>query len=241
MTNNFQVPELSSVAENYLLCLYTLQEEGLEPNFKNLSARLRNLPEGERLGTSTSSVAGMLRRMAKEGLVDITSNKEVLLTNTGSANAKDMVRRHRIAERMVVDLIGVPLHRAHIEAHRLEHAMSSELLETVTQKLGNPTTCPFGGLIPGHEPPRNYESRIPLNTGVENVQYLICRVPEEDTVLLEYLVDNEILPDNTVSLVENASYRGIIVIQNSSGTLVPLGTDVATRIIIATSTLEGET
>ena len=98
MTNNFQVPELSSVAENYLLCLYTLQEEGLEPNFKNLSARLRNLPEGERLGTSTSSVAGMLRRMAKEGLVDITSNKEVLLTNTGSANAKDMLRRHRIAE-----------------------------------------------------------------------------------------------------------------------------------------------
>ena len=87
MTNDEQSQELSSVAENYLLCLYTLHEEGLDPNFKNLSARLRDLPEGERLGTSTSSVAGMLRRMAKEGLVDITSNKEVILTNTGSANA----------------------------------------------------------------------------------------------------------------------------------------------------------
>ncbi len=241
MTNDAQSQELSSVAENYLLCLYTLDEEGLDSNFKNLSSRLRDLPEGERLGTSTSSVAGMLRRMAKEGLVDITSNKEVILTNTGSANAKDIVRRHRIAERMVVDLIGVPLHRAHIEAHRLEHAMSSEFLAAATQKLGNPSTCPFGGLIPGHELPRNYKSRISLNTGVENLQYVVCRVPEEDTVLLKYLVDNEILPDNTVSVVENAAYRGIIVIQNSVGASVPLGIDVATRIIVAPYTLEGET
>ena len=224
--------ELSSVAENYLLCLYMLSEEGVETTFRELSTRLRSLPEGERLGTSTSSVAGMLRRMAKDGLVTVTPSKEVVLTTSGSHSARDMVRRHRIAERMVVDLLGVELHRAHIEAHRLEHAISPELLENIVQKLGNPSKCPFGGPIPGSGHRKDIRTKIPLDKAELNREYFIDRVPEEDTALLQYLVEKEILPDRVISVSEKAAYRGIIVIQGPSGMSVPLGVDVANRILI---------
>jgi DtxR family Mn-dependent transcriptional regulator len=232
MDTDHQPSELSSVAENYLLCLYMLSEEGVETTFRELSARLRSLPEGERLGTSTSSVAGMLRRMAKEGLVSVTPSKEVVLTASGAHSAKDMVRRHRIAERMVVDLLGVELHRAHIEAHRLEHAISPELLESIVKKLGNPQKCPFGGPIPGSGYSKDTRIKIPLDKAKINHKYFIDRVPEEDTVLIQYLVEKEILPDKVIAVSEKAAYRGIIVVQGPSGGAVPLGVDVANRILI---------
>lgn len=233
METNHHQPELSSVAENYLLCLYMLSEEGVETTFKELSARLRSLPEGERLGTSTSSVAGMLRRMAKDDLVNVTPSKEVVLTDSGAHFAKDMVRRHRIAERMVVDLLGVELHRAHVEAHRLEHAISPELLENIVKKLGNPSKCPFGGPIPGSGYSNDTRTKIPLDKAEINRQYFIDRVPEDDTALLEYLVEKEILPDKEIAVAEKAAYRGIIVIRGPAGISVPLGVEVANRILIS--------
>lgn len=239
MDTHHQPSELSSVAENYLLCLYMLSEEGVETTFRELSNRLRSLPEGERLGTSTSSVAGMLRRMAKEGLVNVSTSKEVVLTDSGAHFAQDMVRRHRIAEKMVVDLLGVELHRAHIEAHRLEHAISPELLENIVRKLGNPNKCPFGGPIPGSGYDKDTRTKIPLAKAEIHRKYFIDRVPEEDTTLLQYLVEKEILPDNVIAVSEKAAYRGIIVIQGPSEISVPLGVEVANRILVAADAPNG--
>ena len=113
---------LSMAMENYLLSIFRIQEEGETVTITQLAEHLKTLPEGEGLGTSLPSVSGMLRRMQKEAFIDIESKKKIItFTRSGIANAEIIVRKHRLAERLVVDLFGVELYRAHTEAHLLEH------------------------------------------------------------------------------------------------------------------------
>ncbi|HBD83695.1 MAG TPA: hypothetical protein DC056_06795, partial [Dehalococcoidia bacterium] len=115
---------LSMSAENYLLSIYRLDEQDTRVTLTVLSEHLKTLPVDEGMGTSLPSVGGMIRRMVREGLLENTPQKDVVLTNSGRKSAESIVRRHRLAERLVVDLLGLDLHLAHIEAHRLEHAIS---------------------------------------------------------------------------------------------------------------------
>ena len=220
---------LSQVAENYLLSLYVLGEEGLRPTAVQLSEHLKSLPAGEGLGTTLPSVLGMLRRMAREGLLELTPDKEVKLTPRGVVQAEGMVRRHRLAERMVVDLLGLDLHKAHIEAHRLEHAISPDLEVHIRERLGNPTTCPFGGPIPGsgYVPPTG--QKLALDQVQPGVDYCVDRVPEEDPELLRFLVEQGILPRRTITVVEASPHRGIITIKTEQGEGA-LGYGVAAKI-----------
>lgn len=221
---------LSSVAENYLLSLYVLREENAHITLSRLADHLKNLPEGERLGTSLPSVAGMLRRMAREDLVEVRPDRQIHLTWRGDYLAEDMVRRHRLAERMVVDLLGVELHRAHIEAHRLEHAISPELLSKIASRLGNPQTCPFGHPIPGSDQPSPSHSPINLGQASLVTRHIIDRVPEHDNDLLRFLVDQEILPGREIAVTDTAPYRGVLTIAGPLGHDVALGLDIASRI-----------
>ena len=221
-------PRLSMAVENYLLSIFQLEEQGVRVTVTQLAEQLKRLPVGEGLGTSLPSVGGMLRRMVREGLVEMAPNKDVVLTSKGRRSAESMVRRHRLAERMVVDLLGLEVHRSHVEAHRLEHAISPELEERIRIRLGNPSTCPFGHPIPGsgHKPANN---TMPLSKAGEGRRLLIDRVPEEDEVLLKYLVDNRLVPGEPVVVKEAAPYRGVITLL-SDGNEVVVGYEVATRI-----------
>ena len=95
-----------SGTENYLLCLYKMNEDSEFPTITQLTDYLRQLPATESLGTSVPSVAGMIRRMRKQGLVNLDTGKRILLTKQGLAIGEDMARRHRLAEWLVVRLIG---------------------------------------------------------------------------------------------------------------------------------------
>ena len=208
---------LSQVAENYLLSLYVLGEEGLRATSGQLAEYIRTIPAGEGLGTTLPSITGMLRRMAREGLVELTPAKEVKLTPRGTVLAEGMVRRHRLAERMVVDLLGLELHKAHEEAHRLEHAISPDLEVKIRERLGNPTTCPFGRPIPGsgYVPPAG--PRLTLEQAETGVDYCVDRVPEEDTELLRFMVELSILPDRKITVVEASRHRGVITVRTETG------------------------
>ena len=131
---------LSMATENYLLTIFRLEERDFRVTPSQLAEHLKMLPENEGVGTSLPSVGGMIRRMAREGLAESGPNKNVVLTKKGRQSAEMIVRRHRLAERLVVDLLGIDLHRAHIEAHLLEHAISAELEKKIEQRLGGPTT-----------------------------------------------------------------------------------------------------
>ena len=215
-------------AENYLLSIFQLEEQGKRVTPTQLAEQLRRLPAGEGLGTSMASVSGMLRRMVREDLVETTPDKEVVLTRIGRRDAESIVRRHRLAERMVVDLLGLELYKCHVEAHRLEHAISPDLEEKIRKRLKNPATCPFGHPIPGsgYSPAKD---AIPLSTAREGRRVYVDRVPEDDQALLEYLVTNDLIPGSALDMVEAAPYRGVIKAL-CNGNEVVVGYEVAERI-----------
>jgi DtxR family Mn-dependent transcriptional regulator len=198
--------------ENYLLSIFRMEEQSVRVTYTQLSEHLKTLPVDEGLGTSLSSVVGMIRRMVREGLAETTANKDVVLTSEGHRSAESIVRRHRLAERMVVDILGLELHKAHVEAHRLEHAISPELEEKIVARLGNPTTCPFGHPIPGSGYiPHNHS--VTLDEARPGQSLEIDRIPEDDQSLLEYFVANDLIPGQPVKVKEAAMARGVITLE----------------------------
>ena len=208
---------LSPVAENYLLALYSLREEGVRTTPAKLAEYIARMPPTEGLGTSFPSVMGMLRRLAREGLVAVGPDKAVSLTASGEALAEGVVRRHRVAERLVVDVLGLEFHRAHLEAHRLEHALSPELERRIWERLGRPTTCPFGYPIPrsGYTFPPG--ERLTMDKAQAGVSYTVDRLPKEDPDLLKYLAERGVIPGAAIQVTERAPYRGILAFRTAAG------------------------
>jgi len=229
---------ISTAAENYLQSLYKLNEEGLRTTPGNLAEYIRRLPVGEGVGTSLPSILGMLRRMAKEGLVTIPANKEVELTAKGRKAAESIARRHRLAERLVVDILGLDLYRAHIEAHRLEHAISPELEECIRARLGNPTTNPFGRPIPGSGYQAPAGVVICLADAPQGSAYVVDRIPEEDPELLAFLIEHGVVPGAVVTVVDQGKYRGVLVFKTESGESA-LGYDAARFVWMRTPPQNG--
>jgi DtxR family Mn-dependent transcriptional regulator len=127
--------------EEYLETIYELEEAGIVP----MRARIV-----ERLGVSAPSVSETVKRLEREGYLTLdASSKAMVLTESGRKYATDMVRRHRLAERLLVDVLHVPWHQVHEEACRLEHAISDNLERYLVARLDDPATCPHGNPIPG--------------------------------------------------------------------------------------------
>ena len=210
---------LSMAMENYLLSIIRLQEQDTKVTAAQLSEHFKSLPMGEGLGTSLPSVSAMIRRMTREKLVTTSSDKEISLTKLGLTEAESILRRHRLAERLAVDVLKVDLKRAHEEAHRLEHAFSPYLESRVVEILGYPTTCPFGHPIPGSKYVFN-SSTVFLNQAKVGEYYLVERVPEDDTELLGYFVDNDFLPGAHIQITDLSNARGVITLQLANKELV---------------------
>ena len=215
--------------ENYLLTIFRLEERDFRVTPSQLAEHLKMLPENEGVGTSLPSVGGMIRRMVREGLAESGPGKDVVLTKKGRKSAEMIVRKHRLAERLVVDLLGIDLHRAHIEAHLLEHAISADLEKKIAQRLGAPTTCPFGHPIPGSSYVPNKGSAS-LDKAAKDQKLIIDNVPEDDQELLEYLVGHHIIPGQKITVKEAAPTRGVLTLQVDSEEVV-FSYDIASMIM----------
>ena len=132
--------ELIDTTEMYLKTIYELEEEGVVP----LRARL-----AERLGQSGPTVSQTVGRMERDGLVVVAGDRHLELTEHGRALAVTVMRKHRLAERLLVDVIGLEWEHVHSEACRWEHVMSEAVERKLVKLLGNPTTSPYGNPIPG--------------------------------------------------------------------------------------------
>ena len=229
--NNGQHDRLSPGTENYLLCLYRLWEDDESPTITQLTDALRRLPPTEGLGTSVPSVAGMIRRMARQRLVDIGSDKRIRLTKLGMEGGEDIARRHRLAEWMVVRLLGMELHQAHNEAHRLEHGMSPQLMEKLVERLGNPRRSPFGRPIPGTGEPKIPPNSVTLDAAQPGRSYIVDRVPEEDPQLLKFLSESEIVPEQTVTIAGATPFLGVMEVATGQGQ-ISMGITVAHQIVV---------
>src|SRR5829696_10452147 len=124
----------------YLRTIYELEEEGVVP----LRARIV-----ERLGQSGPTVSQTVARMERDELVIVAGDRHLELTEEGRARAISVMRKHRLAERLLVDVIGLEWEDVHAEACRWEHVMSEAVERRLVELLGHPTTSPYGNPIPG--------------------------------------------------------------------------------------------
>ena len=129
--------------EEYLETMLALAEEGVPV----IQARI-----AERLGRSAPSVSEMLDRLIEDGYVT-RDRRRLSLTDSGRALAEKVVRKHRLAERLLVDVIGLEWHKVHREAGRWEHVISDDVEARLVELLGDPATCPHGNPIPGSHSP----------------------------------------------------------------------------------------
>lgn len=204
----------SPAVEDYLETIYELEESGIAP----MRARLV-----ERLGVSAPTVSETVARLEREGLVDLDERRVVHLTDRGRRAATSVMRRHRLAERLLVDLLKVPWHQVHEEAHRLEHAISETLEPYLTAALGDPGTCPHGNPIPGSANAVDDGPLLPLSDLHAGEAAVVRRVDEEIEArheLMLLLETRGLMPGRQVS-VRSAAADGLTVVTQSGEGEVP--------------------
>jgi DtxR family Mn-dependent transcriptional regulator len=191
---------LTATTEEYLETIYNIAMEG-EPV---IGARL-----AEKFGVAPPTVTETLKRLMRDGLVEMDSRRQITLTELGVERAEAVLRRHRLTERFLVDMLGMQWHQVHEEACRLEHYISGAVEERVLSALHQPTTCPHGNPIPGAVPnARTYLSDIGavrLLTTTPGATYtIVCvsEVVEDEEGLISYLHDQGLTPGMRLTLIE---------------------------------------
>ncbi len=190
----YQAPEYHPAFEEYCEAIYELREDDVDV----IQARI-----AERLEVSRPAVSEMVHRLSEQGLADLTDG-HIRLTPDGRRLAEQVVRRHRLAERFLTDMLGLSWAEAHKEAGKWEHVISESVETAITRVLGNPTTCPHGNPIPGTDYTAP-ESRA-LSELVAGDHFEVVRIPEELEFapgLLEFLEAADLLPgrEGTLTVV----------------------------------------
>lgn len=132
--------DLIDTTEMYLRTVYELQEEGIVP----MRARI-----AERLGQSGPTVSQTVARMQRDGLLVVLDDRHLEFTPAGQAAAMRVMRKHRLAECLLVQILGLPWEQAHAEACRWEHVISETVEQRIVELLDRPTMSPYGNPIPG--------------------------------------------------------------------------------------------
>lgn len=170
--------DLVDTTEMYLRTIFELEEEGIIP----LRARI-----AERLEQSGPTVSQTVARMERDGLLAVASDRSLKLSDEGRSRATSVMRKHRLAERLLTDIIGLEWDKVHDEACRWEHVMSDEVERRVIAVLDDPTLSPFGNPVPGLEQ-LGAEGPESLERGIRPVD-----LPEGETAHVRLLQINEIL------------------------------------------------
>ncbi len=190
--------------EQYLELVLELEESGIAP----MRARLV-----ERLGVSAPAVSETVGRLEREGYVTLDPARVIRLTATGRDFATAVMRRHRLAERLLVDVLGVPWSQVHEEAGRLEHAISPTLEPYLVSLLGDPATCPHGNPIPGSANAQTPEPLTALSGAAAGDRVIVRRIDEEleaQLLRMRELERDEIVPGSEV-LVTGVGPEGLEV------------------------------
>jgi DtxR family transcriptional regulator, Mn-dependent transcriptional regulator len=210
--------------EEYLETIFALEEEGIPV----IQARL-----AERLDKAAPSVSEMLDRLEADDLI-VRTSRQIAMTSKGTSLAEGVVRKHRLAERLLVDIIGLDWDKAHVEAGRWEHVISDDVEERLVILLGNPTTCPHGNPIPGVEPDGPEQRRLAEAQPGERIRLeRITESVEHDAESLTYLGDHGLTPGIT-ALIQDRAPDGTLTLE-VAGSSIALGPAMTRRMYVATA------
>lgn len=216
---------LSGPVEDYLKAIYDL-ERG-EPATTNDIAL--------RLDISPASVSGMMRRLADQGLITHEPYRGVRLTVDGRRAALRTLRRHRILECYLTEVLGYPWDRVHDEAEQLEHAASEELIERMASALGDPLHDPHGAPIPSREGIVEEAVLCSLADAGAGERFRVRQVMDDDAERLRYLAELGIRPGAMVRVLDRAPFDGPITLwvdQSGGGVTRAIGPGLAAQVFV---------
>ena len=222
--------DLVDTTEMYLRTILELEEEGVRP----LRARI-----AERLHQSGPTVSQTVSRMERDGLLTVEDDRHLQLTEPGRAYAVSVMRKHRLAELLLVNVIGMPYESAHEEACRWEHVMSEAVEQRVYELLGRPTRSPYGNPIPGLAEFDATAVPTPAGEGERNLAFpglagsvivsRICESVQTDAGVLRQLHAAGIDPGAEVTVAQERD--GVRI--DRDGEAIRLPREVASRVFVA--------
>jgi len=190
--------------EEYLEAIYRLEREGPGVSTSGLATEL---------GVSPASVSGMLKKLDSDGYIEHRARGEAKLTPRGLDVGVRVIRRHRLAERLLTDVLGMPWDEVHAEACKLEHAISASVELRLIEVLGDPKVCPHGHPIPpadGSDPPH---PDVPLAQVQAGEGAVVYGVTEEVPEILRYLGEVGLRPGVRITVIEKAPLGGPITVE----------------------------
>ena len=222
---------LSATAEEYLETIYNMSAE----DEVVIGARL-----AEKFSVSAPTVTEMLKRLVRDRYIEMDAKRQVTLTEEGNRAAEAVLRRHRLTERFLVDMLGMQWHQVHEEACRLEHFISGAVEDRVIASLNFPTTCPHGNPIPGSvENARTYLKdqgavRLSMLTiGETATILLISEVVEDEEALILYLHDKGLTPGTQLTVLAKEDDRESVHFEEENFKLLVEGREVCISKAVA--------
>jgi DtxR family transcriptional regulator, Mn-dependent transcriptional regulator len=215
-------PRPTPTVEDYLGAIYTLDRDGESVIGRKLA---------DWLEVSAPTVTETVQRMVRDGWVTMSDDKTIHMTDEGRKAAATVVRRHMLTELLLARVLGVPWSRVHEEAHVLEHAFSVETTARVAEVVENPSVCPHGNPMPGHEAEVT-SHLLPLLKAEIGHAYTLSRIHEEaeqNPRLMAYLEQHALVPGATVIVIEIMPYNETVTVRSKDGEIV-LGLAVARRL-----------
>lgn len=204
--------------EEYLQTIFWLYEAGLPMTGANVARAMQLSPP---------TVHEMVRRLERDGYIERGEDKAISFTPTGREHAEGIVRRHRLIERFLTDVLGIPWDEVHEEAERLEHAMSPVLEERMLAAIGDAKTCPHGHPINVGE----RHAGVPLADVEVGASVQLLRFENEAEELLHYLKASGAEPGMTGTLAERTDEA--VVVEAQDGRRVSLTPSVAETVSVA--------
>lgn len=206
----------------YLKTIYNLE-------WRNGSARTGDIAKILRI--TPGSVTNTLEVLEGKGLVVREPYKGVNLTAEGRKLALSVFRRHRLAERLLVDLLGMGWADSHEEACRLEHSISDEVANSIQKRLGDPKTCPHGNPIPDEKGSMAPMKSDALSTLENGEKAAVTMIPDETTEILRYLSTLGMTPGAKITVEEKAPFKGPMLVKVGESSY-PISLDVASGIYV---------
>jgi len=212
--------EVTAIVEEYLEVVYKLQEKNGAARTSDIVASLKVAP-----GTVTNTV----ERLERDGLIVHVPYKGVKLTDKGQRIALNVIRRHRLSERLLTDILHVEWEKAHEAACKLEHAIDNDVIKKVEKVLNHPKTCPHGNPIPTKCGGIIEEKSQPLVELNVKETGMIMKIIEEKPELLHYLGTLGLVPSTKIEILEKAPFDGPITLRVGKANRV-LSHEVASMI-----------
>lgn len=217
----------SQTVENYLKTIYLAQSAASSPEalvpMGQLAAALGVVP-----GTATT----MMKALAESGLVHYEPYMGVRLTPAGEKLATLVLRRHRLIELFLVEVLGMSWAEVHEEAERLEHAVSERLIDRIDEMLGRPAVDPHGDPIPTAEGTIARTDDVDLMAAPVDVPHVVTRIVDQEPGFLRFIEKHELMPGQTVTVEHRDDMSDAVHLRGGSGRQTTLGARTAAKVLV---------